>query len=201
MKNLENQQVCVFVNEHHKFVHIGVYNMYDKDGRPNYGATLQSSYNDAVRAARNANKMNAKGSDNAFGNSFLVRLMNTSVDQWKTATNVRDLLLSEAQDKAKELSDFYESNSYKVTGSLGAKAVRHLGSNKYATSATIKNATMQRLYQIVEKLTEGHHEVLNMSRVKSDIYRRYNDVGNFDTRRKFWNFINENFDQYMTRSS
>ena len=197
MKNLDNQQILVFVNEQHKFVHIGVYNMYDKEGRPNYGASLQSQYREALRAIRHANKRDAKGTDNVFGNSFQVRLMNTTIDQWKVASTVRDIDIAQAQVIAEEIKEELVSRGYSITGSGGVKAIRHLGTNKYATSIIIKNATMKRLYQIVEKLTEGYHDVLNMSRVKSDIYRRYNEVdGNFDTRRKFWNHINENFEAY-----
>jgi hypothetical protein len=56
---------------------------------------------------------------------------------------------------------------------------------------------MKKIYQIVEKITEGHHSILNMRRIQSTIYTKYIKVdGNFDTRRKFWNFINENFDQF-----
>lgn len=197
MKNLEDQQVSVFVNDYHQFVHIGVYNMYDKEGRPNYGATLQSQYRESVRARHYANKENAKGTDRAFGNSFQVRLMNTSIDQWEVYSNTRNLELSQAQDFAHELSELFASKGYSVTGSRGAKAVRHLGTNKYATSSIIKNATMKRIYEIVEKLTEGYQEILNVRHIQSAIYSRYIDPnGDFDTRRKFWNFINENFETY-----
>jgi hypothetical protein len=197
MKNLEDQQLLVFVNDQQQFVHIGVYNMYDKEGRPNYGASLQSQYRESVRAKHYANKEDARGTDRAFGNSFQVRLMNTSIDQWEVYSNARDLSLSQAQDLAHEMSELFASKGYSVTGSLGAKAVRHLGSNKYATSITIKNANMKRIYEIVEKLTEGYHSILDVRRVQTTIYRKYIDQnGNFDTRRKFWNFINENFDRY-----
>ena len=97
MKNLEAQQVTVFVNEQHKFVHVGVYNMYDKEGRPNYGATLQSQYRESQRAIRHANKEDPKGTDNCFGCSFQVRLMNTSIDQWEVSSNTRDLDIGQAR--------------------------------------------------------------------------------------------------------
>jgi len=197
MKNIEDQQVSVFVNDYHKFVHIGVYNMYDKEGRPNYGASLHSQYRESVRARRHANKQDAKGTDRAFGNSFQVRLMNTSIDQWEVDSNTQNLELSQAQDLAHELSELFASKGYGITGSRGSKSIRHLGTNKYATSIIIKNATMKRIHQIVEKLTEGYHDILNVRRVQSVIYSRYIDPnGDFDTRRKFWNFIDENFDQY-----
>ena len=197
MKNLEAQQVTVFVNEQHKFVHVGVYNMYDKEGRPNYGATLQSQYRESQRAIRHANKEDPKGTDNCFGCSFQVRLMNTSIDQWEVSSNTRDLDIGQARVISTELSDLFEEEGYSVTGIRGNKAIRHLGTSKYVNNVVIKNATMKKIYQIVEKITEGHHSILNMRRIQSAIYTKYIKVdGNFDTRRKFWNFINENFDQY-----
>lgn len=197
MKNLDHQQVTVFVNEQQKFVHVGVYNMYDKEGRPNYGATLQSQYRESQRAIRHANSEDPKGTDNCFGSSFQLRLMNTSIDQWEVSSNIRDLDIAQAQVISNELSDLFEEEGYSVTGIRGNKAIRHLGTSKYVNNVVIKNATMKKIYQIVEKITEGHHNILNIRRAQSTIYSKYIDPnGNFDTRRKFWNFINENFDQY-----
>lgn len=200
MKNLEAQQVTVFVNDYHKFVHVGVYNMYDKEGRPNYGATLQSQYRESQRAIHHANKEDPKGTDNCFSSSFQVRLMNTPIDQWEVTSNIRDLDIAQARVISTELSDLLEAEGYNVTGIRGNKAIRHLGTSKYANNVVIKNATMKKIYQIVEKITEGHHSILNMRRIQSAIYTRYIKVdGNFDTRRKFWNFINENFDNFAMR--
>lgn len=197
MQNTELQQICVFKNEEHKFVHIGVYNMTDKQGRPNYGAKLESQYRDAMRIKEKNEWETSREAEKAFGSSFMVRMINTELSQWETTLVCQNLELRRAQDLAFELSEQYEIEGYSVTGSMGAKAVRHTGNGKYINNTVIKNATMSRLFDIVAKLTEGMAGI-NLLKVQKDIYRRYTDpkTSGFDTRRKFWHHITRNIENY-----
>lgn len=194
MQNLSLQQVCVFQNDEHKFVHIGVYNMYDKLGRPNYGAQLKSIIRDAMRLKEIAPQPGRPSADVAFGNSFNIRIMNTNGEGWITTHHIQNLTMYEAQEEAERLSEEYEANGYTFTGSLGNKAIRQFGI-KGATNVVIKNATIQRVYHIAEKLVEGISGI-NVRRVQREIYTQYAFHG-LDTRRKFWNHIYGNFDAYF----
>ena len=197
MQKTDLQQILVFKNETHRFIHIGVYNMFDKEGRPNYSAKLESFYRDANRAKDKALFEKSIGAENAFGSSFFVRLMNTPLEQWETAVEIGNLDLYTAQDFAFELTEQYEAEGYTITGSRGAKAIRHTGNGKHINNVIIKNATMKRIFEIVEKLTEGMTGV-NIMKIKKDIYNKYTDpkISGFDTRRKFWHHIMRNWDNY-----
>ena len=194
MTTIDNQQVAVFVNKKNKFVHIGVYNMLNKNGVPNYGAQLSSHITEAKRIKRVAGLDGYTSADISFGNSFTVRLMNTDFDGWETAAHVVDLDLKSAQSLAIKTVAEYEELGYSITGSIGNKAIRHFGITGL-TSVVIKNATKSRLNDITRKLVEGIDNV-DLPKVQNAIYRQYNYNG-LDTRRKFWYFIFENLDNYL----
>ncbi len=196
MQNTELQQVLVFVNSTHGFVHVGIYNMTDKHGKPNYSAKLAYLYKNASRIQNTPEYINSIGADMGFGSSFFVRLMNTELDEWVTAQHFQNISVFDAQELAIELRSFYENDGYDVTGITGAKPIRRDGtSTKYANNVVIKNATMSRLHQIVDKLTEGMTDI-DIKKVRADIYSKYNFTAGFDTRRKFWHHIMRNWDKY-----
>lgn len=200
MQNTELQQIQVFVNEIHKFAHVGIYNMTDNEGRPNYSANLDSLYRDATRVAAMEENRRSIGADLAFGGSFLVRMMNTPRADWAVARQLTNLTVFDAEELAEELRNFYETEGYNVTGLRGSKAVRRNGtSGKSVNNIRIKNATLKRIHQIVDKLTEGMTDI-NIAKVRGDIYMRYisNTQTDFDTRRKFWHHIMRNWDNYVT---
>jgi hypothetical protein len=194
MQNLSLQQVLVFQNDEHKFVHIGVYNMFDKLGRPNYGAQLKSIIRDAERIKEIAALPGRPSADISFGNSFIIRLMNTNCMGWVNSRHNENLNMFDAQVLAQQFADEYEADGYSFTGSLGKKAVRHFGV-KGVTNVVIKNAKKQRIYQIAQKLVEGITGI-NISLVQKEIYRQYVFHG-LDTRRKFWNHIYANINSYI----
>lgn len=193
MKNLSLQQICVFQNDKHKFVHIGVYNMLDNKGVPNYKAKLSSMLQDSIHMKKIAFSPYHKSIDNSFGSSFKVRLMNTDALGWETTRKVENLDLYEAQSVAAEISSEYETLGYSVTGSIGNKAVRHTGV-KGVTNIVIKNATMNRLYQIAEKLVSGVSDI-NVPKVQQAVYKQYVYHG-LDTRRKLWGYIHYNIEAF-----
>jgi hypothetical protein len=198
MKNTELQQIQVFKNETHRFVHVGIYNMTDKEGRPNYSATLDSLHRDASRVASMEETRNSIGAELAFGGSFLVRMMNTAREEWSVDRKFTNLSVFEAEDLAEDLREFYEAEGYSVTGLQGSKAVRRTGMNgKSVNNIKIKNANLKRIYQIVDKLTEGMTGI-DIAKARRDIYSRYisKTETNFDTRRKFWHHIMKNWDNY-----
>lgn len=197
MQKTDLQQILVFKNETNRFIHVGVYNMFDKEGRPNYSAKLENFYRDANRAKDKNESINSIGAENAFGSSFYVRLMNTPLEQWETDVQIDNLGLYDAQALAFELAEQYDAEGYTITGSRGAKAIRHTGKGKHVNNIVIKNATMKRIHEIVEKLTEGMTGI-NIVKVKRDIYNRYTDpkTFGFDTRRKFWHHIMRNWNNY-----
>jgi hypothetical protein len=194
MQNLSLQQVLVFQNDEHKFVHIGVYNMFDKLGRPNYGAQLKSAIRDAMRLKEIAALPGRPSADIGFGNSFNIRLMNTNGQGWITTHHIENLTMFDAQEKANLIANEYVSNGYSFTGSLGNKAIRHFGV-KGVTNVVIKHATLKRIYQIAERLVEGITGI-NIVRVQREIYSQYAFHG-LDTRRKFWNHIYADIDSYF----
>jgi hypothetical protein len=199
MTNTDLQQILVFINEAHRFVHVGIYNMTDKEGRPNYNANLDALHKDAQRVANTAEIKESIGAELAFGGSFIVRLMNTARDQWETTRQITNLDVFAAQEMAEELREFYEETGYSVTGLKGSKPIRRDGtSGKYINNIKIKDATMKRIFQIVEKLTEGMTGI-NTRQVRIDIYNNYvnRDTVGFDTRRKFWHHIMRNWDRYQ----
>lgn len=193
MRDLNLQQVIVFKCEKFKFCHIGVYNMYNKKGHVNEHAKLSVIYYNATYAVKNASGVNAKGTDSYFTSGFTVRLMNTGMDAWETAEIHENMELEDARKLSMKLVETYEANGYKITGSRGNKAIRQVG-ECVQSNHEIKNATMGRIFEIVEKLTHGI-EGINLFKVQKDIYKQYN-YGSLDTRRKFWNFIHENLDVY-----
>jgi hypothetical protein len=197
MTNLNLQQVMVFQNDEHRFVHIGVFNMYDKLGRPNYGAQLSSHIRNAMRIKEIAPLPGRPSADVSFGNAFNVRLMNTDGQGWQTSYHAENLSVFDAQSIAAEIAERYEAAGYSFTGSLGNKAVRHFGV-KGITNVVIKNAKMDRIYRIAAKLVEGIVGA-NVSKVQRDIYKQYAFHG-LDTRRKFWNFIHANIDRYVDQN-
>jgi hypothetical protein len=198
MKNTELQQIQVFKNETHRFVHVGIYNMTDKEGRPNYSANLDSLHRDASRVASMEETRASIGAELAFGGSFLVRMMNTAREEWSVDRKFTNLSVFEAEDLAEDLREFYEAEGYSVTGLQGSKAVRRTGMNgKSVNNIKIKNANLKRIYQIVDKLTEGMTGI-DIAKARRDIYTRYiskTETG-FDTRRKFWHHIMRNWDNY-----
>lgn len=122
-----NQKILVFVCDEHKFAHIGVFNMMARSGKANYSGSLNGY---AIKAKRMKNLLpsrDAKGTDSAFGNSFLVRLINTGSDKWSTREQFFELDINEARNKAFELYEKYEAMGYSVTGSKGNKAIRQKG--------------------------------------------------------------------------
>lgn len=189
-----NQKILVFVCDEYKFAHIGVFNMYDKHGKPNYSGSLSSYKTEATRVKKLLPEKNSKGTENAFGNSFMVRLINTGNDLWYTAEEYIDVEPFELRQIAIELHEKYEGMDYSVSGSLGRKGIRQTGFSG-VTNTKINNATKDRLYQIVEKLVEGISNI-NLRQVQIDIYKQYN-YGGLDTRRKFFNFIHQNLDKYI----
>jgi len=198
MKNTELQQVLVFTNETHRFAHVGIYNMYDKEGRPNYSANLDALYKDAQRFAETPEYNQSIGTDIAFGGSFIVRMMNTTRDEWANSQHIKDLDVFTAQEMAEELREYYTGLGYSVTGLKGSKPIRRDGtSGKYINNIVIKNATMKRIFQIVDRLTEGMTGV-NVRQIRIDIYNKYTNRNtvDFDTRRKFWHHIMRNWDRY-----
>lgn len=198
MQNTELQQIQVFLNQTQRFVHVGVYNMTDKEGRPNYSASLTSIYKDASRAAEMDESRTSIGAELAFGGSFLVRLMNTPLEDWVVARQFTNMSVFDAQELAEKLRNFYEDQGYSVTGLRGTKAVRRDGTlGKSVNNIKIKNATLKRIYQIVDKLTEGMTGI-DIAKARRDIYTRYisKTETSFDTRRKFWHHIMRNWDNY-----
>ena len=193
MRDLNLQQVIVYKCEKFKFCHIGTYNMYNKKGHLNQDAKLSVIYYNATYAAKNASGINPKGTDSYFNSGFTVRLMNTGMDSWDTAELHENLDLEDARKLSSKLVETYEAAGYSITGSRGNKAIRQTG-ERAPNNHEIKNATMSRIFEIVEKLTHGI-EGINLFRVQKDIYKQYN-YGSLDTRRKFWNFIHENLDVY-----
>lgn len=200
MQNTELQQIQVFVNETHKFAHVGIYNMTDTEGRPNYNANLDSLYREATRVASMQENRYSVGADHAFGGSFIVRMMNTPRSEWDVTRRLTNLDVFNAEELAEELRNFYETDGYSVTGLRGSKAIRRSGvGGKSVNNIKIKNATLKRIYQIVDKLTEGMTGI-NIAKARGDIYMRYisKTENNFDTRRKFWHHIMRNWDNYVT---
>jgi len=198
MINTDLQQVFVFVNREHMFAHVGIYNMFDKEGRPNYSANIDSLYKDARRVAETPEMRQSIGAELAFGGSFIVRLMNTPRDQWQVDRHFVNLDVFTAQSMAEELRDYYEQEGYSITGLKGLKTIRRDGTAaKYVNNIVIKDATMKRIFQIVERLTEGMTGV-NVRQIRIDIYNKYVDRNtmDFNTRRKFWHHIMRNWDRY-----
>lgn len=193
MRDLNLQQVIVYKSDKFKFCHVGTYNMYNKKGHVNQDAKLSKIYYDATYAMKNASSINPKGTDSYFNSGFTVRLMNTGIDVWETAEIHENLDLEDARKMSIKLAEKYDGAGYSITGSRGNKAIRQTG-EKAASNVVIKNATMQRIFEIVEKLTHGI-ENINLFKVQKDIYKQYN-YGSLDTRRKFWHFIHENIDVY-----
>lgn len=196
-KNLDSQQIHVIVNEKNKFAYVGVNNMYNADGTINYGPGLDNMYRNAERSKILAGSTNPKSYDKTFGSSIMVQMMNTPKEDWEVFDRIIDLDLLDAQMEALRIAEEYEAKGYNVTGSRGhAKAVRQTGLCKQIDNTKIKNATMDRIYSIVDKLTEGLED-LDLVKIKRDIYVLYNDpYANFDTRRKWWYHIYKNLDKY-----
>ena len=194
MRDLNLQQVIVYKCEKFKFCHVGVYNMYNKKGHVNQDAKLSVIYYNATYAVKNANGINPKGTDSYFTSGFTVRLMNTGIEAWECDEVIENLDLDDAQKMSKQLVEKYEAAGYSITGSRGNKTIRQTG-ERAPNNHEIKNATMARIFEIVEKLTHGIENV-NLFKVQKDIYKEYN-YGALDTRRKFWNFIHERLDVYM----
>ena len=198
MKNIELQQIRVFINETSGFVHVGIYNMFDKEGNPNYSANLDSLYGKAKRSSQIDETISSMGAELAFGGSFNIRLMNTPREDWITAKQIINLTVFDAQDLAEEFRVFYENDGYDVTGLKGTKPIRRDGSlGKSINNIKIKNATIKRIYQIVDRLTEGMTGI-NVAQARRDIYNKYVSKyeTDFDTRRKFWHYIIRNWDRY-----
>jgi hypothetical protein len=203
MTNTDLQQVLVFVNETQQFVHVGIFNMTDKEGRPNYSASLDSLYKDAQRYSSMCEHQDSIGAELAFGGSFRVRLMNTLRNEWETARQITNLDVFTAQTISEDLREYYEELGYSVTGLRGSKPIRRDGTSaKYINNIKIKDATMKRIFQIVEKLTEGMTGI-NTRQARIDIYNKYvnRDTVGFDTRRKFWHHIMRNWDQYQLKGN
>lgn len=194
MKLNNDQKILVFVNDEFKFAHIGVFNMIDKKGRPNYSGSLSAYMTEANRVKNLLPSNNDKGTENAFGNSFLVRLMNTNNVGWDTREEYLNVSLSDVDEFCLGLSEKYDSMGYSITGSMGRKAIRQTGM-KGVTNLVIKNATRDRLYAIAEKLVEGIQNV-DIRRVQVDIYKQYVFNG-LDTRRKFYRHIIANMEKYL----
>jgi len=194
MQHLDLQQVYVFENTEHRFVHIGVFNMYDKLGRPNYSAQLHHNIRNAMRIKEIAPLPGRPSADVSFGNAFSVRLMNTNGQGWQTVRHIENLEPFDACQIAHEIAEQYEAAGFSFTGSLGNKAIRRFGV-KGATNIVIKNANQKRLYTIAEKLVEGITGI-KVRLVQRDIYAQYAYHG-LDTRRKFWNYIYANIDRYV----
>jgi hypothetical protein len=200
MKNTELQQILVFKNETSKFVHVGVYNMYDKSGNSNYNCKLEYQYRDANNAKKKDEFIASIGAEKAFGSSFFVRLMNTPLDQWEVDAKLENLSVHDANVLSTKMLEDYEIEGYNVTGLRYSKIIRHDGTGKKSpNNIIIKNATMKRIHDIVEKLTEGMIGI-NLNKVKRDIYIKYIDpkTSGFDTRRKFWHHIIRNWDNYAS---
>lgn len=200
MQNTELQQIQVFVNQTHKFAHVGIYNMTDSAGRPNYNANLDSLYREAARVAAIEENRFSIEADVKFGGSFIVRMMNTQRSDWSVARQLTNLDVFNAEELAEELRDFYEAEGYNVTGLRGSKAIRRgCASGKSVNNIKIKNATLKRIHEIVDKLTDGMAGI-NVAKVRADIYMKYISITqtDFDTRRKFWHHIMRNWDDYAT---
>ena len=193
MRDLNLQQVIVHKCEKFKFCHVGVYNMYNKKGHVNQDAKLSVIYYNATYAAKNAAGINSKGTDSYFNSGFTVRLMNTGIEAWECIELYEDMDLEDARKLSIKLVEKYETAGYSVTGSRGNKTIRQTG-ERAVSNYEIKNATMARIFEIVEKLTQGM-ENINVFKVQKDIYKEYN-YGTLDTRRKFWNFIHKNIHVY-----
>ena len=194
MQHLDLQQICVFQNDKHSFVHIGVFNMYDKLGRPNYGSQLHHHIRNALRIKEIAPLPGRPSADVSFGNAFNIRLMNTNGEGWREVRRVENLSVFEAWQIAHDIAEQYIAAGYTFTGSLGGKAIRHFGV-KGITNIVIKNANQRRLYAIAEKLVEGITGI-KVQLVQRDIYAQYVYHG-LDTRRKFWNYIHANMHRYF----
>jgi len=189
-----NQKILVFVCEEHKFAHIGVFNMFDKHGKLNYSGSLNAYKTEANRVKKLLPEKDPKGTENTFGNSFMIRLINTGNNLWHTAEEHYNVEPFELRQIVIELHEKYEGMGYSMSGSLGRKGIRQTGVSG-VTNTKINNATRDRLFEIAAKLVEGISDI-NLRLVQIDIYKQYNYHG-LDTRRKFFNFIHQNLDKYI----
>jgi hypothetical protein len=189
MTNLDLQQVIVYRNERLGLAHIAVNNMFLKNGWKNSSASLKGVYNSAKYAIRGA--ADNPSTERQFGSAFLTRLMNTGIDEWNETDRIENLKISSALHLARKLRDQLESEGYDVTGCFRGKSIRNTGI-KGITNFIIKNATQNRIFEIVSKLTVGIED-LNIVKTRNVIYMKY-IKDQLQTRREIWYFIQENLD-------
>jgi hypothetical protein len=184
MKNLNLQQVTVYVNRVHGFAHIAINNQFTKDGKVNYSkTTLPQLYHSAKYAA------GSETAEHHFNSSFLVRLMNTGVDDWEEVERITDLSLSDALRLVKDLYGNYNSMGFDVTGAVKGKGIRQTG-EKAIPNYIIREATIEKINKIVETLAAGIPH-LNLKKVQKEIYFKWLR-DELQTRRQFWVYIQEN---------
>lgn len=189
MTNLDLQQVIVYRNERLGLAHIAVNNMFLKNGWKNSAASLKGVYNSAKYAIRGA--ADNPATERQFGSAFITRLMNTGIDEWTETDRIENLKISSALHLARELRERLEAEGYDVTGCFRGKSIRNTGI-KGITNFIIKNATQNRIFEIVNKLTVGI-EGLNITKARNVVYMRY-IKDQLQTRRQIWYFIQENLD-------
>ena len=187
MRNLDLQQVVVYENRRLRLAHVAINNMYMKNGWRNSSASLSGCYNQAKYAMRGA--ADNPSTENAFGSSFVTRLMNTGMAGWEEIARVENLTVDQALKCAASIRHDLEDRAYDVTGLERAKGIRHTG-KRGLTNFIIKNATQKKIFEIVERLMVGMENV-SLFKAQKAIYREYNR-DTLQTRRQFWNYINEN---------
>lgn len=188
------QELLVFKNDIHKFAHVGIYNMFRPDETTRNYNTFGKVYSKAAYAARNAHvEATDHGTSTTFLSAFYVRMMNTPKEDWHEETRAGNLDLKDAFDLKTDIINELEQAGYTVSGKHNNKGIRCVGGSKIPNTQ-IKNATLEKIYRIVDELTEGMVDI-DLHKTKKTVYLMY-IRGIVDTKREIWSFINENIDMF-----
>lgn len=182
-------RVVVYVNEVHKFVHIGSFTMFSKSGKKNRNFTIE---NCAAKALYLGASTLSKTNDNYYieqgmTSSFYMRLLNTKVDDWIIEENIENLTQTEALNLKEKLVLAYENEGYSVSGAKNRTAVRNsVDSALCNKNNTIVHATKDKIYEIVGKLSAGLD--IDLDKECKFVYKQYY-TGKISSRREIWSYL------------